>query len=69
MTREEQQLEKRFLDLGRTAYQRGIVTYSDFLNLNEQNILYGIRQELSGLKLESFGGYETAERSDGSLCS
>ena len=62
MTREEQQLEKRFLDLGRTAYQRGIVTYSDFLNLNEQNILYGIRQELSGLKLESFGGYETAER-------
>ena len=41
MTREEQQMEKRFLDLGRMAYQRGIVTYTDFLNLNEQNILYG----------------------------
>lgn len=62
MTREEQQIEKRLLDLGRTAYQRGIVTYSDFLNLNEQNILHGIRSELSYLKIESFGGYETAER-------
>ncbi|MCI9306497.1 MAG: RNA-binding protein [Lachnospiraceae bacterium] len=62
MTREEQQTEKRLLDLGQTAYQRGIVTYSNFLNLNEQNILYGIRSELSYLRIESFGGYETAER-------
>lgn len=62
MTREEQQMEKRFLDLGRTAYQRGIVTFSDFLNLNEQNILHTIQPELSYLKIENFGGYETAER-------
>lgn len=62
MTKEEQQTGKRLLDLARTAYQRGIVTYSDFLNLNEQNILYDIRRELSYLKVESFGGYETAER-------
>lgn len=62
MTREEQQMEKRLLELGQTAYQRGIATYSDFLNLNEQNILHGIRAKLSYLKIESFGGYETAER-------
>ena len=55
-------MEKRFLDLGRMAYQRGIVTYTDFLNLNEQNILYGIRPEFSYLTIESFGGYEMAER-------
>lgn len=62
MTKEEQQLEKRLLDLAETAYQRGIVTYSDFLNLNEQNIFHSIRPKLSYLKTESFGGYETAER-------
>lgn len=62
MTKEEQQLEKRLLDLGRTAYQRGITAYSDFLNLNELNILEGIRPRLSGVTAESFGGYELAER-------
>lgn len=62
MTKEEQQLEKRFLDLAETAYQRGIVTYSDFLNLNEQNIFHGIRHKLSYVRTESFGGYEAAER-------
>ena len=62
MTKEEQQLEKRFLDLGRTAYQRGIVVYSDFLNLNELNIFQGVQRKLSYLNLESFGGYELAER-------
>ena len=62
MTREEQQLEKRFLDLAETAYQRGIVTYSDFLNLNEQHIFHSIRPRLSYIQAESFGGYEAAER-------
>ena len=62
MTREEQQLEKRLADLANTAYQRGIVTYSDFLNLNEQHIFHSIRPKLSFVKTESFGGYEAAER-------
>lgn len=62
MTKEEQQIERRLLDLAETAYQRGIVTYSDFLNLNEQNIFHSIRPGLSYLKTESFGGYEAAER-------
>lgn len=62
MTREEQQFEKRLLDLAETAYQRGIVTYTDFLNLNEQHIFHSIRPKLSYLKTETFGGYEAAER-------
>lgn len=62
MTREEQQLEKHFRDLARTAYQRGIAVFSDFLNLNELNIFQSLRPEFSYLKMESFGGYELAER-------
>ncbi len=62
MTKEEQQMERRLLDLAEAAYQRGVVTYSDFLNLNEQNIFHSVRPRLSYLKTESFGGYEAAER-------
>lgn len=62
MTREEQQQEKHFRDLARTAYQRGIAVFSDFLNLNELNIFQSLRPEFSYLKMESFGGYELAER-------
>ena len=62
MTREEQQLEKHFRDLARTAYQRGIAVFSDFLNLNELNIFQSLRGEFSDLETETFGGYELAER-------
>lgn len=62
MTREEQQLEKHFRDLARTAYQRGIAVFSDFLNLNELNIFQSLRGEFSYLEMETFGGYELAER-------
>ena len=62
MTREEQQLEKHFRDLARTAYQRGITVFSDFLNLNELNIFQSLRGEFSYLETETFGGYELAER-------
>ena len=40
MQKEEQQLEKRLSELSNLAYSRDIVTYSDFLNLNELNILH-----------------------------
>ena len=62
MTKEEQQLEKHFLDLARMAYQREIMTFSDFLNLNERNILQSIGQKLSYVQVEGWGGYELAER-------
>lgn len=62
MTKEEQQLEKRFLELGELAYQRGTAVYSDFLNLNELNIFQETRPKLSYIITESFGGHDLAER-------
>ena len=55
-------LEKRFIELSRTAYQRDIITYSDFLNLNEQNILHTLPKDKLYTRFVSFGGYDTAER-------
>lgn len=55
-------LEKRFAELSRTAYQREIITYTDFLNLNEQNILHTLPKDMLYTQFISFGGYETAER-------
>ena len=51
-------LEKRFAELSRTAYQREIVTYTDFLNLNEQNILHTLPKDRLYTRPVSFGGPE-----------
>ncbi|MCI9081179.1 MAG: hypothetical protein HFI70_02455 [Lachnospiraceae bacterium] len=61
MTKEETLLAKRFVDLSRQAQQKGIVIFSEFLNLNELNIF---RQEISNLhsSYDIFGGYELSER-------
>lgn len=53
---------KRIRELANLSYQRDIVTFSDFLNLNEQNILNSQKFHAPGVKWESFGGYENAER-------
>jgi RNA-binding protein YlmH len=59
---DEQELcRKRLLDLSKQADRKGIVMFSDFLNLNEQNIFHTAERSLvtrTGL----FGGYENAER-------
>ena len=61
MTRDETLLAKRFIDLSRQAQQKDIVLFSDFLNLNEQNIF---EQEISELYcgFEMSGGYKNSER-------
>ncbi len=53
--------KKRLLDLSRQANRKGIVLFSDFLNLSEQNIY---RQCLNQFetKTETFGGVPYAER-------
>ena len=38
-------LERRLIDLSRVAYQRDIITFTDFLNLNEQNILHTLPKD------------------------
>ena len=54
--------EKRMKELANTAYQRDIVTFSDFLNLNEQNIMKSRIFSIPGIRMEWYGGYENAER-------
>ena len=55
-------LEKRLIELSRTAFQRDIITYSDFMNLNEQNILHSLPKNRLFTRYQCFGGYDTAER-------
>lgn len=60
----EELFQKRMLELSKKAFFRGILTFSDFLDLNQQNILHSQQQTLegTGIKICMFGGYETAER-------
>ena len=53
---------KRIRELANISYHRDIVTFSDFLNLNEQNIVSSQDFRSLGVAVESFGGYENAER-------
>ena len=62
MQKEEQQLEKRLSELSNLAYNRDIITYSDFLNLNELNILHSMPKDRLYTKFMTFGGYRLAER-------
>lgn len=61
MTKEEQMFAKRLVDLSRQSAQKGIVMFSDFLDLNEQNIFHSVRSELYG-SYECYGGHDFAER-------
>ena len=58
----EELFKKRAQELARTAYVRGIVTFTDFLDMNEINIIHTINWKASGVSLKLFGGYEMAER-------
>ncbi len=62
MSKEEQFLKNRLLDLANIAYERNIYTFSDFLNLNEINIFNTITNELPPVKYSLTGGNSYAER-------
>ena len=53
---------KRIRELANISFQRDIVTFSDFLNLNERNIVNSLVFRSSDVIVESFGGYDNAER-------
>ena len=55
-------LLKRIRELAKLSYQRDIVTFSDFLNLNEQNMVHSQKLQELGVIVEFYGGYENAER-------
>ena len=62
MEKEELMLQKRLIELSRISYQRNIVTFSDFLNLNELNILHTIPKSELSSNYVTFGGYDYSER-------
>ncbi|MBP1756873.1 MAG: hypothetical protein H6Q59_3271, partial [Firmicutes bacterium] len=62
LDKDEQLLKRRLLDLANTAYNRGICLFSDFLNLNEQNLFISLKNELPRIKYFTYGGFQDAER-------
>lgn len=55
-------LRKRLVELSNQAYSRNIVVFSDFLNLNELNILHTTPKDMFPSRYETYGGYELSER-------
>lgn len=62
MNKEELMLRKHLIDLSNRAFHRDIVTFSDFLNLNELHILHTTPKELFRTRCISFGGHDLSER-------
>lgn len=60
--KEDQLLGKRLKELARIADLKYTDMCTDFLNLNELNIFYQIKNELPNIQFSLFGGYEDAER-------
>jgi RNA-binding protein YlmH len=54
--------EKRIKELAMNAYNKGICTYTDFLNLNEISLFYRHITTLPKVLYQLNGGYEDAER-------
>ncbi len=62
MDKQEELSRKRLIELSRISYERNIITYSDFLNLNEQDLLQRISHKDWYSLYEKYGGYELSER-------
>lgn len=62
MNKEELMLRKHLADLSNRAFHRNIITFSDFLNLNELHILHTTPKEMFRTRYMAFGGYDLSER-------
>ena len=62
MTKEEQVLEKHFLDLANAVYQKGFPLYSDFLSLYEQDLFLNMKKKLPPVYTIISGGNSFVER-------
>lgn len=62
MTKQEIQFQKRLQELANIAYQRDIPVFTHFLERNELHILHSTKDFPYGVRYETFGGYEFAER-------
>lgn len=59
---EEQILKGRLADLAKRAYNQNIYTYSNFLSTTELSWLDEMRDDISYIHCETFGGNECSER-------
>ncbi len=62
-------LLKRIRELANLSYQRDIVTFTDFLNLNEQNMLATLKLRQMGVECEAFRRLRPCRAADGGLLS
>ncbi len=62
MPDEDLVLQKRFLDLSRRAFSQRRYTYSEFLTLDEQDVLLRIALDKTCAPYELIGGFSGAER-------
>ncbi|MDF2820095.1 MAG: hypothetical protein K0R15_536 [Clostridiales bacterium] len=62
MNKDEQILLNKLKDLAHFTYQKNLVSYSDYLNLNEQNIFLTNINSFPKIKYKFLGGYDHAER-------
>ncbi len=62
MMTDDKFLQKRFTELAERAYASGRYIYSDFLGLNETDILMRMKKELQYAGLTLFGGTSDCER-------
>ena len=60
--KEQELLCKRLNELSKNAYYRSFCMYSDFLNLDEQNLFFSHYKEILQSQYNIWGGYENAER-------
>lgn len=62
MDKEAEALKKRLIDLGNQSYRNNIFTFSGFLSLAEQQIVYEVKKEMGNMTVKLFGGVEESER-------
>ncbi len=64
MNDDELLLYKRLIELSNRAYQNNIFTFSDFLSLSQQEVLYQAARDkgFTPIAYDLFGGYENCER-------
>lgn len=67
MDKMEERTRQRILDLANLADRRGIITYTDFMNLNELNIFHSTVGKIPFVRWKLFGGLCKSRASVGSV--
>lgn len=62
MEKEDMLLRKRLIELSDISYRKSVITFSDFLNLHELNILHTTPKTELAVPYSVFGGYTYSER-------